>query len=55
MPILDGFEATRRIRIHEESAAKQPLFIVALTGTQITERAAASSNFIPGIDGCHLS
>lgn len=32
MPVLDGVEATRRIRIHEESAARQPAFIVALTG-----------------------
>lgn len=32
MPRCDGCEATRRIRIYEEDSAKQPVFVVALTG-----------------------
>jgi CheY-like chemotaxis protein len=51
MPVLDGFEATRRIRANEREAGRTPIPIVALTahvvgGQGARVQAAGMSDFI---------
>lgn len=36
MPVMDGFEATRRIRRHEEERRRSPVPIIALTANALT-------------------
>ena len=45
MPVMDGLEATRRIRLFESSKKLEPAVIIALTGlgSQETQQAAFSS------------
>lgn len=49
MPIMDGFEATRRIRAFEKaSGATHPSLIIAMTGVGSTE--ARQQAFVSRID-----
>lgn len=38
MPLLDGIEATKRIRLLEKESSRKPSIIIACTANNITER-----------------
>ncbi|KAK8052289.1 hypothetical protein PG993_003674 [Apiospora rasikravindrae] len=48
MPVMDGFEATRRIREHEKTHGLAPTTIIALTG--LASRSAQEEAFASGVD-----
>ncbi|KAK8081120.1 sensor histidine kinase response [Apiospora hydei] len=48
MPVMDGFEATRRIREHEKAQCLAPTTVIALTG--LASRSAQEEAFASGVD-----
>lgn len=48
MPVLDGFEATRQIRVFEQQHALQPARVIALTG--LGSASAQQEAFSSGVD-----
>ncbi|MES1199677.1 MAG: response regulator [Pseudomonadota bacterium] len=49
MPVMDGLEATRRIRAHEESAGRNRTPIVMVTAHAMRDHVTAA--FLAGVDG----
>ncbi|EEY19589.1 histidine kinase G7 [Verticillium alfalfae VaMs.102] len=48
MPVMDGFEATRRIRTFERERQLPPITIIALSG--LASESAQDEAFVSGID-----